>query len=275
MKAYFHKSFTLQRDNIYSLLEYVRDHPSATRHEIAVETGIGIGKNISDGKVRPTIQYAVYSGLLHPKAADSQNPIIFSDVGNIVFTFDPRLKSSVSQWVMHYFLSRPQSEAQIWSFFAHDFLPTHSEFESQTLEDELGLRFPNLSPRINKENRRVLTSCYTDGNALSRIKLLESFQKHHYIRGASTRSAFVAAYIFAEIWEAEYGHDVAMIEPHVLLQPGHFATTMNLVEGELQGSLDEMTAIGVINQMREAPPFQVVRKWADKFDLLNKAYEAD
>jgi hypothetical protein len=275
VKAYFHKSFSLQRDNISKLVSFVTDHPSASRQEIAVETGIGIGKNASDGKVRPTIQYAVYSGLLQPNAAENERQILLSDVGNIIFGFDPRLKTSVSQWVMHYFLCRPQNEALIWSFFIHDFLPNHSEFESHVLEDDLSKHFPDLSIRINKENRRVLTSCYTDGNGLSKTKLVESYQKDRFIRGTSSCPPFTAAYILAEIWEAEHGNDVAMIDPRVLLEAGHFATTLSLLEGDVQGCLDEMTAIGAISQMRAAQPFQVVRRWADKFDLLRKAYEAE
>jgi hypothetical protein len=275
VKAYFHKSFTLERDNISKLISFAREHPSASRQELAVETGIGIGKNASDGKVRPTIQYAIYSGLLRPNAAERKNEILLSDVGEIIFTHDPSLKSSVSQWVMHYFLCRPQNEALIWSFFIHDFLPKHSEFEGDTLEEELTKRFPDLTTEVNKQNRRVLTSCYTNGNGLSRTRLVESYQKNQFIRGASSCPPFVAGYVLAEIWEAEHGHDVAMIEPRVLLEAGHLATTLNLLEGNLQDCLNEMTAMGAINQMRAAPPFQVVRKWTDKFDLLRKAYEAE
>lgn len=276
MKAYFHKSFTLKRDNLSRLLAFVSEKPTASRQEIAVETGIGIGKNVSDGKVRPTIQYAIYGGLLDPNAAESQSDILLSDVGKIIFKNDQRLKSAVTQWVIHYFLSRPQSEALIWSFFVHEFLPQYTEFESQTLEEELMRRFTDLSERINKENRRILTSCYTDGDALSKTGLVESYEKDRFIRGTSNYpNPFLTAYILAEIWEARHGHDVSMVEPSVLLERGHLATTMNLNEGDLQNCLSEMSAIGAISQMREAAPFQIVRKWTDKFDLLRRAYEGN
>jgi len=274
VKAYFHKSFTLQRDNISKLISFVLEHPSASRQEIAVETGIGIGKNASDGKVRPTIQYAVYSGLLQPSAAESQNEILLSDVGEIVFHYDPRLKTSISQWVMHYFLCRPQNESEIWRFFVHDFIPAHGEFEGEVLEEALTKKFPDLSERINKENRRILTNCYIDGNALAKTRLIESYQKDKFIRGTPNyQNAFLAAYILAEIWEAKHGQDVTMVDPTVFFDGGDLATTLNLNEGDLRNCLNEITAIGAIRQLREAPPFQVVRRWDSKFDLLRRAYE--
>lgn len=274
VKAYVFKSFTLKRDNISNLLALVSENPSASRQEIALETGIGIGKNVSDGKVRPTIQYAIYSGLLEPNAAKSQSEILLSDVGKIIFKSDQRLKSAVTQWVMHYFLSRPQNEALIWSFFVHEFLPQFTEFESKTLEEELMKRFADLSKRNNKENRRILTSCYTDRNALSKTGLVATYEKDKFIRGTSSYpNAFLPAYILAEIWEAKHGQNVSMVGPTVMLERGDLATTLNLNEGDLQNCLNEISAIGVIKQMREAPPFQVVRKWTNKLDLLRRAYE--
>ena len=275
MKAYFHKSFAFERDNIAKILAFAAENSTSDRFKVAEETGIGIGKNASDGKVQPTIQYAVYSGLLNDESAELRNNISFSEVGEIIFKNDPRLKSSISQWVMHYFFCRPQNEAEIWAFFVHEFLPQYMNFDSQTLEDELKRKFTDLSERVNKENRRILTSCYTEANGLSKTELVESFQKDEFVRGRVNYSnAYLAAYILAEIWEAKFGNE-SSVNPSALLESGNFATTLNLNEGDLQNCLNEMSAIGAIQQMREAPPFQVIRKWTDKFDLLRRAYEVD
>lgn len=275
MKAYFHKSFSFERDNVSKILAFASENTAADRFKIAEETGIGIGRSASDGKVQPTIQYAVYAGLLTDESAESKNNISLSEVGKIVFENDHRLKSPITQWIMHYFFSRTENEALIWSFFVHEFLPQFPNFEGEDLEKRLKDKFPDLSDRINKENKRILTSCYTDGNALSKIELLESRIKDEYIRGnAKYPNAYLAAYILAEIWEAKHP-EKSMVEPSVLRESGHLATTLNLSEGDLQDCLDEMSAIGVIEQMREAPPFQVVQKWTDKFDLLRRAYEEE
>lgn len=275
MKAYFHKSFALERDNIAKILAFAAENSTSDRFKVAEETGIGIGKNASDGKVQPTIQYAVYGGLLTEESAELRNTIAFSDVGKIIFKNDPRLKSPISQWTMHYFFCRPQNEAEIWAFFVHEFLPQYVSFDGQSLEEELKRKFSELSERVNKENRRILTSCYTDPNGLSKIELVESFQKDEFVRGrVNYPNAYLAAYILAEIWEAQHG-DESSVNPNALLESGHLATTLNLNEGDLQNCLNEMSAIGAIQQMREAPPFQVIRKWTDKFDLLRRAYEVE
>lgn len=272
------KLFALERDNISKILAFASENLSGDRHIIAEETGIGIGINASDGKVQPTIQYAVYSGLLTDESSEIKNNVSLSEVGKIIFERDARLKSAVTQWVMHYFLSRTENEALIWSFFVHEFLAHFTEFDSNTLEEKLKEKFSALSDRNNRENRRILTACYTDGGALSKISLIESFERDKYVRGASDFSkekpypAHLAAYILAEIWEAKHA-DKSMIATQVLQDGGHLATTLNLAGNDLQNCLDEMSAVGVVEQMREAPPFQVVRRWTDKFKLLRQAYD--
>jgi|GEM_PF-1549010 len=273
MKAYFHKSFVLERDNISKVLAVISESPAASLQQIAEETGIGIGRNVSDGKVRPTIQYAIYCGLLKPESIESRNHIEFSELGRVVFEHDPRLKLSVSQWVMHYSLCQTENEALVWSFFVHDFLPKFSEFDPSTLKRELELHFPDLSEDNIKDYRRILISCYVDGNGLPKLRLIESWEKDKYLRGSvNYPNAYLAAYLLADIWEAKHP-DRSMVQPSVLLERGHLTSTLNLTRDDLQTSLNEMSAIGAITQMREAPPFQVVRKWTNKFDLLRHAYE--
>jgi hypothetical protein len=121
-----------------------------------------------------------------------------------------------------------------------------------------------------------LASCYTDRNALSKVGLIESYEKDKYTRGnGNFPNSYLAAYILAEIWEAKHP-DKSMIDLPVLQKSGHFATTMNLNEGDLQNCLDKMSALpNVISQRREAPPFVVVRHWTDKFELLRRAYEVE
>lgn len=275
MKAYFHNSYVLERNNISKVLAFVLEKPSANRREIAEETGIGIGKKDFHSKLLPTIRYAIYSGLLEEKSDENETDACFTNAGKIIFENDLRLKSSVTQWVMHYFLCRTENDALIWSFFIHEFLPIFTEFDYLTLRDELNRKFFQLTERNNKENQKILLTCYTDGNALSKIGLLESYEKDKYIRGnTSYPNIYLAAYILAEIWESKHA-DAEVVNPSVLLESGHLATTLNLNEGDLDNCLDEMSAVGVISQARAAPPFHVKRQWTDKFDLLRRAYKEE
>lgn len=275
MKAYFHKTFVLERNNISKVLTFVSANPTADRQSIAEETGIGIGRNVSDGKVRPTIQYAIYTGLLTPDSAESKNDIVLSDVGKTIFSVDPSLKSRITQWLMHYFLCREENEALVWSYFVHHFLQEHSEFDGETLQENLRQHFDDLSDANIKDYRRILISCYIDANALSKVGLIESFEKNKFLRGGvHYPNPYLAAYILAEIWQAKHP-ERSMVGPDTLMQPGHLASTLNLNHGDLQNCLDEMSGVGAIRQMREAPPFQVIRSWDDKSDLLRRAYEEE
>ena len=273
MKAYFHKTFVLERDNIAKILAFVSTNPTADRQLIAEHTGIGIGKNVSDGKVRPTIQYAVYAGLLTPESSDNKSPITLTEQGSLMFENDPRLKSRVTQWAMHYFLCREENEALVWSYFVHRFVPAHQQFDGETLSEGLRSNFVDLSEGGIADYRRILTSCYVDGNGLAKVGLIESHERNKYLRGrASYPNASLAAYLLAELWEAKHP-DRAMVGADVLMLPGHFATTLNLSTGDVQHVLDDMTAAGFIRQSREAPPYQVIRQWNDKYELLRRAYD--
>ena len=278
MKAYFHNSYILERDNISKMLEFVRENPSSNRRKIAEATGIGIGKKDHHSKLLPTIRYAIYSGLLEKKSDENDIEATFTNVGNIIFENDLRLKSPVRQWIMHYFLCRTENEAMIWSFFVHKFLPKFPEFSHLDLRDELNLAFSQLTERNNRENQKILAACYTDRNGLAKTGLLESYEKDKYIRGNTNQTEkyfkYLAAYVLAEIWEAKHA-DKSMVEPQVLRESGHLKTTLNLTDGDLQNCLDEMSAVGALAQMREAPPFQIVRRWTDKFDFLRRAFKEE
>lgn len=273
MTLTFHQTFTLECENLSKLLALVAENPSATNIEIAETTGIGIGKNERKGKVQPTIDYATYGGLLKPRTGGDGKRLELSEVGKLILAKDKWLKRPVTQWVIHYNLSRPAGEAEAWAFFVHEFLPSRVEFRRSDLEAALESKFPSV--KVKSINPGVLLNTYTDSNALGRIRLIREAANRSYSRGHSyVPNAYTASYLLAEIWQVRHA-DRIMVDPSVLSEAGHLGTVMSLDEQEIRYILDEMTGLGIINQMREAPPHQVVRRWGDKFELLNKAYDEE
>lgn len=271
MSLTFHQTFPLDCENLAKLLPAVAENPHISNTEIAEATGIGIGKNDRKGKVQPTIEYAVHSGLLAFVSEQGGRRFVLTKVGGLVLEKDKWLKKPATQWVLHYHLSRQGSEAEAWTFFVHEFLPHNVEFERVTLERALGQRFPAV--KVKSINPGVLLTSYTDSNALGRMRIIKDLPKRKYLRAQSyVPNIYTFAYILAELWEAKHTGRM-MIDPTTLNEPGHLATTMNMGEPEIQQSLNEMTSIGIIGQMREAPPYQISRHWDDKFDLLLKSYE--
>jgi hypothetical protein len=276
MSLTFQRSFKLELDNVAKILEAAVEIPFASRHEIADYTSIPIGRNEIHGKVDPTILYASYGGLIQTITENSRRKREPTNFGRIVYDNDKRLRNTVTRWAIHYFLSDSSKGAPAWSFFIHEFLPFNDSFTKEDLNKAIQSKFTELSSRYVDENERTILQCYSEPTAFGKLKIIESYEKEKYLRGnASYPNAYMTAYILAEIWEAKHGDNVPAIEPSVLLENGHLATTLNLSEGDLKNCLNEMSAIGAIRQMREAPPFQVVRRWTDKFDLLRRAYMAE
>jgi Protein of unknown function (DUF4007) len=273
MTLTFHQTFTLECENLSKLLTLVSANPSVTNVEIFEMTGIGIGKNERKGKVQPTIEYATYGGLLEPRAESVDKRFELSAVGKLVLEKDRWLKRPVTQWVLHYHLSRPGGEAEAWAFFVHEFLPSWVEFQRSDLESALESKFPSV--KVKSINPGVLLNTYIDNNALGRIRLIREAANRTYSRGRPyIPNAYIAAYILAEIWDARHG-DRIMVEPSVLSEPGHLSTVMSLDEQDVHYLIDEMTGLGIVDQMRGAPPHQVVRRWEDKLALLRKAYDEE
>ncbi len=273
MSLTFHQTFSLDCENLAKVLSVVVEDPDTTNLRISEQTGIGIGKNERQGKVQPMIDYATFAGLINTATVNGKRRFALTDVGQIVFQEDKWLKKPATQWVLHYHLSREGSEAEAWTFFVHEFLPLHGEFDRPSVEKALERKFPTV--KVKSINPGVLLTSYTDSNSLGRIRLVKEQSKRQYLRGQTYfPNMHIVAYILAELWDAKHQGQL-MVDPSILLEQGHLASTMNLSGSEVQQCLNEMTTLGIIAQMRETTPYQVLRRWPDKLGLLRKSYGED
>jgi len=273
MDLSFHQNFRLERNNIAKILKCIKDNPTITNVEIYEATGIGIGKDPQHGKVLPTILYSLYGGLIMKEQVDGQRHLKLSDVGEIVFDNDSYLRKRVSHWVMHYHLSRMDSDAEAWAFFIHEFLQHHGSFTRKELEAALAEKFEGKAT-VKSINPGVLLSCYIDEeNALGKLRLLRERKRGEYFRATpNIPNAYLVGYLLAEIWDRQHPTSTT-VSSASLLKTGHLAPTLGVDEVSLQEQLDEMTALGIIEQMRAVAPFQVVKLWNDKLELLKAAYD--
>jgi hypothetical protein len=272
MSLTFHQTFPLDCDNLSKLLTVVKSDPLVSNQRIADKTGIGIGKDSGKGKVQPTIDYGIYTGLVTSLVENGARKLDITEPGRVIAEKDPWLKRPASLWVLHYFLSRRGSDAEAWSFFIQEFLPRHGEFSRSALEAELAEKFAQRA-KVRSINPGVLLSSYLDGNALERIRMIRSKAKAEFIRtNPYIPNAFTVAYILAEIWETNRPEKL-MVSPSALLEPWDLASTMGLDEVQLQSWLDDLSRLGIIVQMREAPPYQVRRQWPSKADLLRRSFD--
>jgi len=271
MSLSFHKTFSLECENIAKLLRVVAANPLASNMDIAESTGIGIGRGEGDGKVRPTISYAEYVGLISINPDSKPRRIELTEVGKVVFELDAVLKKPISQWILHYHLSKNSGKARVWNYFVQTFLPLNPSFEKGQLERGLEEKFAGEAT-VKSINPGVLLRSYLDSNALGRLEFVRESGRNKYLRGQPYIStSYIVSYILAEIWEAQHPTRM-MIDLEKLSEPGHLGPTIGSKDSDLQEQLNALTHLGVIGQMREAPPYQVVREWGDKLELLRKAY---
>lgn len=271
MSLSFHESFQLERENVAKLLPLVGKDAFVTNAQVAEASGIGIGMDTRKGKVQPTIEYAKHSGLISETVENKARRLSLTEVGKVVLQNDAWLRKPTTQWAMHYHMSKAGSEAEAWTFLVHEFLPSNVEFERGTLEEALLAKFGHRA-KLRSINPGVLLNCYLDGGGLERIRLIREQATRKFMRTQTyIPNAYAVAYVLAELWEAKHPEH-SMIGEDALLESGHLATTMSLGKKEIEELLPQMSAQGVITQMRDAPPYQVARRWQDKLDLLQKSY---
>ncbi|MGH9852526.1 MAG: DUF4007 family protein [Blastocatellia bacterium] len=268
MSLSFHESFPLECENIAKLLAVVVEKPSVSNVEIAELTGLGSGKNPRKGLVQPTIEYADCAGLITVEPRGRQ--INLTDVGRVIFEHDRQMKKPVTQWALHYHLSRAGGKAEAWAHFVQEFLPQHQKFERAVFEKSVEEKFGSRAKLRSIKPGLVLNS-YTESRGLGLLRMLRESDRE-YLRGRPyIPTPYVIGYTLAEIWEARHPTRM-MIDEDALSEPGHLGPTIGLKDSDSQEQLNDLTHIGIIGQMREAPPFQVVKQWGDKLELLRKAY---
>jgi len=79
------------------------------------------------------------------------------------------------------------------------------------------------------------------------------------------------AYFLAKIWERDYSSP--QINTDALLTATYgLALVLGISPDKVQEALDRLSAKNLIEQYRTVPPFQVIPRWNNPFELLEKAY---
>lgn len=265
MSLTFHETFSLDFSNISRLLDAVTINPTISDEEIQHETGMG------NKKVQPTIKYTSYCGLL--KKDDATKELSVTELGKRILEFDKYLTSPVTHWTIHYQLSSPTSGAPFWSYFVYSFLPKNNQFTRETLKSGLDSFGTSINENSKNKTITVLLNSYLNNEGFYKTKIIKEVEPKRYRREPANHSnVYLAAYILAEVWETHYSGNT-WVAHETLFDDSYYSAAMNMGKDEIQKYLNAMSAAGLIEQMREAPPHQVMKKWDDKFDLLEKAYQ--
>jgi hypothetical protein len=206
--------------------------------------------------------------------------------GAIARKHDPYLQSPITDWLMHFYLSFSDKGLATppldptdwggWTWFVYSFLPNHPSFSRSTLDNAANQIYETDKKKaksISDDLLKVLKA-YTDKkDALAQINFLKSSVKDQYIAGEATLPPDeLIAYFLAKICERDF-QGLSQINSDRLLQhPYGLSPILGISTDKVQDLLDRLSGKGIIEQYKTVPPFQIIPRWNEPLDLLEKAY---
>ena len=265
----FHTTFALRKSEVARVLSLAcrNEGLPASIDEFMAETGFGTKK------VGPIKSWATRSGLLQGNIATPE--------GRIIFELDPWLRSANTEWFMHCNLAfgshgfepLPDSPSEWggWAYFVFEFMPDRNEFTADGLVRVAEGVFED-SPKLLKSNFPYLLRAYTDPDGLTSCGYLRSAPDAGFRRGGGRPTVALFAYVLTRLWERDFGSTESILTDSLLEQRMGLGNVFGLSRADIQVFLDEMSALGYIEQRRTVAPHQVVRRWRDSLSLLREAY---
>ncbi|MBF2075134.1 MAG: DUF4007 family protein [Synechococcales cyanobacterium C42_A2020_086] len=267
----FHTTFALKKEDLQKVLR-AADEPQGLQgklDDLMQRTGLG------NKKVGPVRSWAVRCGLVQGHR--------LSPEGRVVMAHDPELRSPVTDWLMHFYLSFgdkglspvPQSPAEWggWTWLVYQFLPAHFTFSVENLVYEAGLVFERETSKNLEKNLRYALRAYTEPQALAACQFVQELSNTQYATGeARLPHPYLVGYFLAKLWERDYGDVTSVITEDVCHHPMGLAPLLGLEPTSLQDQLDKLEVYGLVEQRRTVPPHQLVRRWDRAIALLEQAY---
>lgn len=267
----FHTSFALKKEDLKKILDAAKEGSglSDSLENLIGKTGLG------NKKVGPMKSWAARSGLIY------ENKL--SPEADKVLRHDPYLKSTVTDWLIHFYLSfgsqgltpTPDSPAERggWAWFIYSFLPQQLTFRTENLIYEASEVFEDETTKKLEKNFRYVLRAYTESEALESCNFIQSITTGKYLAGEATLpSPYLVCYFLAKLWQRDYGNTTSIITDEVLNNKMGLAPVLGLEPAVLQEQLNKLETFGLIEQRRTVPPFQIVRRWDTPLTLLEQAY---
>ena len=266
----FNGTFALKKEDLLKILQVAQDDIGLNDNRQGLMNRTGLGNE----KVLRIKSWAKRSGLVNDQTLTPE--------GQIVVAQDPYLNSPVTDWLMHFYLSfgdqglrqPPNSPADWggWTWFVYEFLSQHPTFTKNELVGQASTVFEDTRQKLDKNLKYVLRA-YTEDEALSGIQYLQLVDKDKYsAETPELPSPYLMGYCLALLWQRDFTESTSILTQNLWEQYLGFATVFNLSESQFQKALNDLEYANILEQRREVPPFQLIRRWQNPLDLLEKAY---
>ncbi len=274
----FHESFSLVRPALASVLEVADSSESeGTSTSLAdlLKERTALGANY----IKSMPQYARGSGLF---AKASRSKMTLTTFGKQARLHDPHLNHPATQWLMHYHLSSLNGPGpSFWNHLITRVLRVGDGLErsevareiARIAEEETG---KPLADRTAQSTATVFLKTYTKSDGFGPLGVLRPIggdgSMSYRVQEPTLPPAWTVAYALADYWEGTRGQQ-ATVNLTELTAPGGLASVFLTGPAQLERLLEGLREQGVLDLYRTAPPYQVVRLWTDKNDLLKRIYE--
>lgn len=269
----FHATFALKKEDIIKILQASAEEKGLNDSLEGLMERTGLGNK----KVGPMKSWANRAGLL--------NDNYTSPEGKILLEKDPYLESSISEWLMHFYLSfgdkgltqPPNDPAEWggWSYFIYSFLPDRRNFTTEELQHYSAIIFDQENPKSLAKNFKIVLRAYTEPNAVASCKFLIAEENQYLAGQGRLPNSYLVGYFLAKLWERDFNNEGSILTESILNQKMGLAPVLGLQVEALNEQLNALEAYGIIEQRRAVPPFQVIPRWNDPLALLEKAYDSN
>ncbi len=273
----FHTTFALKKEDLLKILQAAAEEKGLkdTTGSLIERTGLG------NKKVSPMKSWAIRAGLV------SNNYL--SPEGKIVLEKDPYLKSTVTDWLMHFYLSfgnkgltkPPEDPADWggWSYFVFNFLPEHPTFTLSDLVRCSAVIFDQETEEKLTDNFTIVLKAYAlppknkkEEAPLKYCKFLTLEEDKFTTKNATLPNPYLIGYFLAKLWQRDFGDTTSVLTDDILQQKMGLAPILGIETETLQECLNQLETLALIEQRRTVSPAQIIRRWLDPLTLLEESY---
>ncbi|MBK1989083.1 DUF4007 family protein [Sphaerospermopsis aphanizomenoides BCCUSP55] len=270
MQLHFNGNFSLKKEEIKRILEAASEEKGLkdTLENLMTKTGLG---NAKVGKIK---SWATRAGLVKDN--------YLSPEGKIVLKHDPYLQSIITDWLMHFYLSfgneglkqipENPSEWGGWTYFIYKFLPENPTFSKDDLFQN-SIHIFEEPAKVVPERFKYILRAYTEPQALANCQIIQEIKTNKYdTEKAKLPNSHLIGYFLAKLWERDFNKQTSVLTDDIINQKMGIVPVLGIQTETLQQHLNSIESLGIIEQRRTVSPYQIIRRWDNPVNLLEKAY---
>jgi hypothetical protein len=269
----FHTTFALKKEDLIKILQAAAEEKGLNDSLDSLMQRTGLGNK----KVTPIISWGTRAGLIKEKRLTPE--------GEIIWQQDNCLKSSITEWLMHFYLSfgdkglqsPPDDPAEWggWSYLIYTFLSQHNTFTIDDLQHYSALVFDQENPKNIAKNFKIVLRAYNEPQALASCKFLTQEEDRFFTGYSRLPNLYLIGYFLTKLWERDFKSEGSILTESIFNQKMGLLAVLGIKAETLQEQLNALEAYGIIEQRRTVPPFQVIQRWDNPLLLLEKAYDRE